>query len=187
VNNSGPQHWQSRWELLPNFKRVEFGSWSNPSLRDWLPILDRAVRESPRPVVLVAHSLGCLAVTWWAALYWSEAFQAKIVGALLVAPPDVDRFDAWEAIKEFGPIPTVRLPFPGTVVASEDDPFASFTRSREMARLWGCNIVNAGAIGHINAEARIGEWTQGLQLLADLTGRSSNRLIAELGLRAALA
>lgn len=185
LNNSGPRHWQSHWEKLPSFRRVEFGSWSSPKLRDWLPILDRTVRESPRRVVFAAHSLGCIALAWWAAIYWSEAFREKVVGALLVAPPDVDRFDALDEIRTFGPLPNVRLPFAATVVGSEDDPFASLGRSQQMATLWGSNFVNAGPLGHINAQSRIGEWTDGLRLLSEFTGGKANRLIAELGLRSA--
>jgi 4-hydroxy-tetrahydrodipicolinate synthase len=55
-------------------------------LHDWVPALDRAVRESARPVVLAAHSLGCLAAAWWASLCWVDAFRDKVRGALLVAP-----------------------------------------------------------------------------------------------------
>jgi hypothetical protein len=187
VDNSGPEHWQSHWELLSNFERVDFGGWSNPKLHDWLPRLDRSIRECPRPLILVAHSLGCMAVAWWAALYCNEALAEKVVGALLVAPPDVDRPDAIEAIRDFRPLPSIRLPFRGIVVASRDDPYASFSRSRRMAASWGCDFVDAGPIGHINAQSGIGEWANGLQLLAEFTGRSPNRLVAELGLRAALA
>ena len=61
LDNSGPRHWQSAWERLPHFKRVDFGEWRGPRLHDWVPRLDRAVRESPRPIVLVAviRALSC--------------------------------------------------------------------------------------------------------------------------------
>ncbi len=187
LNDSGPRHWQSQWELLSDSARVDFGNWSQPTLHEWLPRLDRSIRESPKPVVLVAHSLGCMAVAWWAALYWSEAFNEKVAGALLVAPPDVDRVDAVEGIRDFRPLPTLPLPFPAILVASRNDPYASFERSAEMARLWGCELEDAGHLGHINADSRIGGWTKGLHLLAGLTARNPSLLVAELSLRTALA
>lgn len=187
VNNSGPDHWQTHWEGLANFERVEMGNWSNPTLHEWVAALDRCIRESPRPVVLVAHSLGCLAVTWWAKLHWSEELRQTVAGALLVAPPDVDCLDTPEATRDFRPLPDTRLPFRSMLVASQDDPYASFSRSNEMARSWGADFVDAGRLGHINAESGVGEWTYGLRLLADFTGRNTNRLIAELSLKAAFA
>lgn len=187
LDGSDERHWQSLWEVMPHFKRVEFGNWSKPTLHEWVPELDRAIRESPRPVVLAAHSLGCLAVAWWANLYWSEAFSEKVQGALLVAPPDVDAIDASPRIRDFRPLPPLHLPFPTLLVASTDDPYASIERSTVIARLWGSGFVNAGAAGHLNSQSRLGEWSCGLRLLASMTGHNPNLLIAELGLRTVLA
>ena len=183
LGDSGPRHWQSHWQALGRFKKVDFQGWANPKLHEWLPVLDRAVRESPRPVVLAAHSLGCLAASWWATLFWSEAFREKVAGALLVAPPDVDAVDAEPRIRDFRPLPLQRLPFRSVVVASRDDPYSTFARSVEMARRWGSELVDAGPLGHINADSRVGEWTCGLRILSSLTGHNPNMLIAELGLR----
>lgn len=187
LDNSGPRHWQTHWEKLPHASRVALDNWSHPKLHEWVPTLDRAVRECPRPLLLVAHSLGCLAVTWWAALYWSEALREKVKGALMVAPPDVDALDTDQRIRDFRPMPTVRLPFKSVLVASRDDPFARFECSAKMADAWGSELVDAGPIGHINADSGIGEWSSGLKLLADLGGQNPNLLVAELGLRMALA
>ena len=187
LDNSGPRHWQSAWNRLPHFDRVEFGSWSHPKLHEWVPRLDRAVCECPRPLVLVAHSLGCIAAAWWATLSWSEAFADKVCGALLVAPPDIDAEDIDPRIRDFRPLPLVPLPFPSIVVASRNDPYASFARSEQMARAWGREFLDAGRIGHINAESPVGAWAGGLPILARLSGHNSNLLVAELGLRTAFA
>ncbi|QAY75542.1 alpha/beta hydrolase [Sphingosinicella sp. BN140058] len=187
LENSGPRHWQSAWDRLPHFTRVDFEAWSEPKLHDWVPKLDRAVRESPRNVVLVAHSLGCLALSWWAALSWSEAFREKVCGALLVAPPDVDAAETDARIRDFRPIPRVRLPFPSIVVGSRNDPYCSFSRAQDIATAWGSEFVDAGFAGHINAESPVGVWAEGLPLLARLTGHNPNLLVAELGLRTAFA
>lgn len=187
LDNSGPRHWQSAWDRLPHFSRVDFEEWGTPRLHDWVPKLDRAVRESPRPIVFAAHSLGCLAVAWWAALSWSEAFRDKVHGALLVAPPDVDAEETDPRIRDFRPLPRVRLPFPSMVVASRNDSYCRFVRAQEMARAWGSDFADAGHAGHLNSDSPIGAWAEGLRLVARLSGHNANRLVAELGLRTAFA
>ena len=187
LDDSGPRHWQSAWSRLPHFRRVEFETWSAPTLDDWVPRLDRAVRESPRPLVLVGHSLGCIAAAWWASLSWGDAYRERVCGALLVAPPDIedDRIDP--RIRDFRPMPQLRLPFPSIVVASQNDSYCGLGRAETFAAAWGSDFVDAGRVGHINADAPIGAWADGLRLLARLSGHNANLLVAELGLRTALA
>jgi predicted alpha/beta hydrolase family esterase len=187
LDGSGPRHWQSHWERLSGFARVEFPDWARPRLHEWVPALDGAIRASARPVVLAAHSLGCLAAAWWAELTLKKGAALRVKGALLVAPPDVDALHVEPRLRDFRPMPRLRLPFPTLLVASRNDPHAGFDRSQEMAEAWGSRFVDAGAAGHINADSAIGEWSQGLRLLAGLTGHNPNLLVAELGLRTALA
>lgn len=184
LDNSGPDHWQSHWAVLSNFSRVDFGDWVHPTPDQWVPRLDRAVRESTRPLVLAAHSLGCLTVGWWASLMWSEAFRDKLAGALLVAPADVEA-GVEPRLNSFAPLPLLPLPFRTIVVASRNDPYAAFGKSQAMAAAWGAELVDAGEAGHINAESDLGGWPEGLRLLAGLTGHKGNLLTAELGLRVA--
>jgi predicted alpha/beta hydrolase family esterase len=124
---------------------------------------------------------------WWAALHWTEAFREKMRGALLVAPPDVDALDVNARLRDFRPLPNRRLPFTTILVASRNDALMPFDRSREIARLWGSELVDAGPVGHINAESGIDEWPAGLRHLAGLSGHVPNLLVSELGLRTALA
>ena len=180
LDNSGPGHWQSRWETHPGFARVDFGDWVQPRLHEWIPRLDRAIEASEAPVVLAAHSLGCLAVVWWAALSWRQSLRGKLQGALLVAPPDVDVESTPGRIRDFRPVPALRLPFPSVLVASRDDPFARFDRAREMARSWGSTLIDAGEAGHINADSGLGDWSCGLRILSSLSGHDANRLVAGL-------
>ncbi|WP_206685826.1 alpha/beta hydrolase [Kribbella qitaiheensis] len=67
LNGSDHQHWQSRWEAdwLPGATRVQRSSWTEPSLPDWTRAIETAVDQAGPDVVLVAHSLGCLAVADW--------------------------------------------------------------------------------------------------------------------------
>jgi predicted alpha/beta hydrolase family esterase len=163
--DSGPDHWQSRWlALRPNAIRAELGRWHEPSRDLWVAHLDRAIGRQRGPVVLIAHSLGCLAVAWWAREA-SAARLSKVRAAMLVAPPDVDRPDAHPLLQPFKPTPPSALPFPSLLVASRDDRYADFARLSQLAGAWGSRLVDLGQLGHINAESDLGEWPQGLALL----------------------
>src|SRR5256885_15059985 len=65
--NSDADHWQSRWEQRHGYRRLEQNDWDRPLRGDWSARLQETVLDAPRPVVLVAHSLGCILVAWWAA------------------------------------------------------------------------------------------------------------------------
>lgn len=168
LNNSGPGHWQTLWEQeLPKCQRVELGMWDNPHRNTWVNQLNLAIHHADRPVVLVAHSLGCHAIAWWAE-YERPAFGNPVVGALLVAPPDVEGDGVDARLKRFAPFAGTRLPFPSIVAASQDDPYASFGLAKRFARKWGSRLVDAGPIGHINANSGIGNWPYGQYLLNQL-------------------
>src|SRR3546814_10263982 len=62
-------------------------------------------------VILVAHSLGCIAVAWWAALE-RPPFGSPLAGARLVAPPDVDTVSMDGRLTAFGPAPKYCCLFP---------------------------------------------------------------------------
>ncbi|MEQ1887466.1 MAG: alpha/beta hydrolase [Bryobacteraceae bacterium] len=170
LGNSGARHWQSIWEdVRDDCHRVDLGAWHNPHRSHWVTKLDLAIAFQNQPVVLVAHSLGCLAVAWWVALAEPER-KRQVVGALLVAPPDVERPGAHVALARFAPAPHSRFPFPAMVVASTDDRYSSIEESQRLARLWGADFHNAGASGHINADSFLGEWEEGQALLDGLIG-----------------
>ena len=174
LNGSGPDHWQSRWDFrMWNCRRVQMGDVANPLRSDWIERLDRALRSERRPVLLAGHSLGCLAIARWAADRWSPVFQDVVAGALLVAPPDVERVGAPETIRTFSPAPRAPLPFPSLLVASRNDPFASFETSARLAQMWNSDLVDVGDAGHINAQSGLREWSEGLRLLASLGQRAA--------------
>ena len=69
LGGSGPTHWQSLWEAArDDTVRADLGLWDKPHRNSWVTKLDQAIRTAQAPVVLVGHSLGCLAIAWWAAL-----------------------------------------------------------------------------------------------------------------------
>ncbi|WP_277982654.1 RBBP9/YdeN family alpha/beta hydrolase [Sphingomonas faeni] len=179
--NSGAAHWQTRWEReRDDCARIELGCWDDPIRNVWMSRIDQAIYEARSDIVLVAHSLGCHAVAWWAKQLGPSG-SAQVRGALLVAPPDVDRTDADPRILRFGPTPIVTLPFPSVVVASRNDPYATMVRSKAMARGWGANLVDVGECGHINAASNLGNWPDGQDILSGLIGSDQGRPVARTG------
>ena len=115
IGGSGPAHWQSRWEVgLRDARRIAPASWDDPDLDDWVAAIDRTVDHADPVPVLVAHSLGCLAVAHWA-LRTHDASE-RVAGAFLVAPPDPARPEFPEAARDFT-VPTESLPIPALVLA----------------------------------------------------------------------
>lgn len=162
--NSGPLHWQSRWQrLYPSFERVEQAHWDAPVLEVWSERLQQQLRQSEQPVLAIAHSFGCL-TTVHSAL--SEI--PNLAGALLVAPADPDKFDVSAAVNG-------RLPIPSIVVGSLNDPWMESRRARHWAKIWGAEFIDAGALGHINAESNLGDWLYGQSLLQRLVALSTER------------
>ena len=86
INGSDQDHWQTLWQRNdPLAIRIEPSDWDAPQLEDWLAALGRALADCKEPPLLLAHSLGCLLVAFWAARHPS---RYPIRGAYLVAPPD---------------------------------------------------------------------------------------------------
>lgn len=176
-SSSGADHWQSRWERsLKTARRVEQDDWLKPRRDAWVGRIIARVAQSTRPVVLVAHSLGVAAAMHAAA----EMPQGSIAGAYLVAPADVEQSHLWPKTNGhvfdathggFAPLPAVPAPFPATLVASSNDPYCSLDRARELARLWGAELVEAGEAGHINVDSGHGPWPEGLLRFGQLLQR----------------
>ena len=162
---SGPDHWQSHWERRHGHVRVQQHDWMRPLRGDWTARLEEVLLGEPAPVLLAAHSLGCILVAWWAA---HSRHTARVTGALLVAPPDIERADNREQIPGWAPVARARLPFRSTLVASSDDPFASLDCASRLAADWGADFVSLGARGHLNAESGLADWDAGHDMLRQL-------------------
>jgi predicted alpha/beta hydrolase family esterase len=164
--NSGPDHWQSRWQDLHGDTRVEQDDWTWPKRGDWMARLEEVLLADPQPAVLVAHSLGCHLVAAWAA---HSRQTHRVQAALLVAPPDTESDAAPPQLHNWRPIPRVALPFPAIALISSNDPFCSPARAERMAADWGATGLDIGALGHINGESGLGDWAEGRALLRTLT------------------
>lgn len=160
--DSGPGHWQSIWaERLPNACRVVQDDWITPTRAAWVAQLEKTVLAQPHPVVIVAHSLGCIATT-----HMGEEAVARVKGALLVAPADPERR---AVLSDFAPVPYAPLPYRSILVASSNDPYCPIRLAGAYARAWGSEFVRMQNAGHINIESGHGEWPLGVALLQSLT------------------
>ncbi|OWW18213.1 RBBP9/YdeN family alpha/beta hydrolase [Noviherbaspirillum denitrificans] len=167
--NSGEGHWQTLWEgMLPGAHRVQQRDWEKPAREEWVSALDNAIRNAPGAVLLAAHSLGCATTAWWAETHGGVPHASKVKGALLVAPPDVERNDFPGFVTGFAPMPRRPLPFKAIVVASNDDPWCALAKAKAWAQAWGAHFHELGARGHINAESGLGDWPQGRDWLHSL-------------------
>ena len=111
--DSGPGHWQSLWaERMQNAVRVVQDDWVTPTREAWVGTLEKLVLASPDPVVIVAHSLGCIATA-----HLPAAAAARIRGALLVAPADPERR---AVLSDFSPVPYAKLPYRSALVDSNN-------------------------------------------------------------------
>ncbi|MFH6987696.1 RBBP9/YdeN family alpha/beta hydrolase [Flavobacterium collinsii] len=166
LGNSGDKHWQTFWhKKFKNATRIVHDEWDEPIREEWLKRLNEEISKLNSPTVLVAHSLAVSLV-----LHWAQANQnSNIVGALLVAPADVDSPQHTpDSIRNFSPMPISKLPFPSVVVASENDPYATFERKKYFAEMWGSDFVNVGQKGHINSDSDLKYWEEGQLILEQL-------------------
>ncbi len=160
--DSGPGHWQTLWaERLPQARRVVQDDWHTPTRSAWVARLEETVLEQPGPVVIVAHSLGCITTA-----HMNPEAAARVRGALLVAPADPERR---AVLSDFAPVPYAALPYRSILVASSNDPYCPIRLAGAYARAWGSEFVRLQNAGHINVDSGHGEWPLGRALLQSLT------------------
>ena len=158
-----PTHWQTLLEAkLDKVRSVPPLEANKLSLAARVEAIQRELEQICGPVILVAHSAGVLMVVHWAALH-----DRPIKGALLAAPPNLEAswpaaYPTPESLRANGwdPLPKGPLPFPSIVAASTNDHLASLESVTRMAGDWGSELVNLGAVGHLNPAAGFGEWPQ---------------------------
>jgi uncharacterized protein len=165
LGNSGPAHWQTYFEQMgSHFLRINQNDWDTPSCDDWTSNIDRVVSQYDlSKVVLIGHSLGCLAIAHWATKY-----KSHIKGAFLVAPSDCEAPQYTFQTNGFSPIPLNKIIFKTIVVASTNDFWVSIERAKFFAENWGSEFINLGNAGHINAASGHFEWQEGLDILNQL-------------------
>lgn len=168
--DSGPDHWQSRWERnLKTARRVIQEDWNNPSVEAWGDRIAKFAGGATQPVVVVAHSLGVPAV-----VFAADKLKSKgVIGAFLVAPADVEFAHFWpdtggerwpphNGHGGFDRMPGNKLPFPSQLVVGNNDLYCAFPRAQALAKAWGSRLTDAGETGHINVASGHGPWPDGL-------------------------
>lgn len=163
-----PGDWQELWaSRTPGAARVTQDDWDVAAAGAWVARLDETIARYDTPPVLVAHSLGCPTVVWWAAAHPARPVRA----AMLVTPADVECNPRPE-ITGFAPLPQTPLPFPALVVASGSDSWMSPQRAQSFASAWGARYAEAGDVGHLTVAEGYGPWLAGERYLAELLNGS---------------
>ena len=132
--------------------------------------IERAAQSIEGPIVVVAHSGGCIMLA-----HWARRTKRAVRGALLATPPDFEKpmpegYPTIDALRAGGwlPVPRGTLPFPSIVAASSNDPLGSITRAQEMAANWGSRFVDIGPAGHLNPAAGFGPWPRAHDFVREL-------------------
>ena len=149
-----PNHWSRQWARAHrNYVWAPEPPGPPYVPQERVAALQAVVGESDEPVILIAHSAGCLTVRFWA-----QEHTGPVAGALLVTPPAVPD------------LPRTPLPFPSIMVVSRDDPHCSFADGERLARDWGGELFDAGQVGHLDSKSGFGPWPDGEKLVARLAG-----------------
>lgn len=155
-------HWQSLWAA-----ELQEALWfhppdeSTPHRDAWVAQLEAQVLAAKAPVLLVAHGLGCIAVS-----HLGPQAAQRIHGALLVAPADPERR---AQLSSFFPVPHAPLPYRSVMVASSNDPGCPVRLAGAYARAWGSEFVRMQNAGHIDKDSGHGPWPLGRALFQSLT------------------
>jgi len=137
--------------------------------------IERTAQSIEGPIVVVAHSGGCIMLA-----HWARRTRRAVRGALLATPPDFEKpmpdgYPTIEQLRSGGwlPVPRATLPFPSVVAASRNDPLARFSRVAALASDWGSAIVDLGFVGHLNPASGFGPWPGADELIGDLSATSA--------------
>jgi predicted alpha/beta hydrolase family esterase len=165
------EHWQTLMAAeIPGSRTVEPLEHDKLSCAARVEALHAAISSIEGPIILAAHSAGCLMVA-----HWAERYAWPIRAALLATPADIEKplpagYPVFADLQANGwlPIPRRRLPFPTIVCGSINDPLAETPRVMDLAESWGAEFRDLGAVGHLNPIAGYGPWPEGLELLRHL-------------------
>lgn len=115
------------------------------------------------PVVIIAHSAGCITTVHWALQHAQQT--RRVQAALLATPADVENpmptgYPTVDQLQSnnWAPIPRQSLPFKTIVAASRNDPLAQFARIESLAADWKADLVDLGEVGHLNPAGGYGPW-----------------------------
>ena len=171
LRDESPTHWQALLAAeLPNVQSLPAHGRRNIDLEARVAAIEAAVMAAPGPVVIVAHSGGCIAT-----VHWARHTRLQVRGLLLATPPDLEsalppEFPAPTAFAAAGwmPVPNEPIQFPCIVAASRDDPLGEFETVSQMACAWGAELADLGQVGHLNPASGYGPWGEAAVLVRRL-------------------
>ncbi len=166
-----PQHWQTLLaQELPEARSVPPMGRTDLDCAARVRALEDAVAAIDGPVLLVAHSGGCIMVAHWA---MQTRRAGRVHAAMLATPPDFERpmpagYPSMADLAGAGwfPVPKGALPFPSVVLTSDDDPLGQRDRVEDLGRGWGSRLLHLGAVGHLNPASGFGPWPRAKELVA---------------------
>jgi predicted alpha/beta hydrolase family esterase len=155
------QHWQTLLAAqLPRVLTVPPMGRDDLDCSARVDAIEAAARKVEGPLVIVAHSGGCIMVA-----HWAQETRIPVRGALLATPPDFESampegYPSIEALRAGGwlPVPRAPLPFRSIVAASRNDPLGNYARIDTLAHDWGSELVDLGDVGHLNPASGHGPW-----------------------------
>jgi uncharacterized protein len=165
------RHWQTLLaRRLPRARSVPPMGREDLDCAARVRAIERYAQAIPGPLVIVAHSGGCITLA-----HWAQQTTRAVQGALLAVPPDFEEpmpegYPTLASLAEGGwlPVPREPLPFPSIVAGSRNDPLAAFDRVAELAQGWGSQLVDLGEVGHLNPASGYGDWPRAESFIAQL-------------------
>lgn len=163
---ASPGHWLSHLERdLRRAERVEQRDWNTVEREGWVRRISDAIEASDSPAILIGHSCGAVAC----AQFLASASPTQVIGAVLVAPPDVEDKGALPAIQPQAPLPAGTLSVPTHMIVSDNDPHLSLDRAAVLADTWGCSLETVERGGHLATADGYGRWPYIHSLLGRLS------------------
>lgn len=174
LSGSGEGHWQS-WlykELVNAGETVSFPDLPNsyePSLDEWIEILDKNVSELEGEKIVICHSLG--SVLWFH--YAARVSEKKADRVLLVAPPSESVISNIKIINKFINIPmngeaVKRAAGKTLLVSSDNDEYCPERGSIYYGQRLGIETeILPGRAAHINIKSGYGKWESVLKWALD--------------------
>jgi len=143
---------------------VDLGIGESAVLNNWVNRLNLAIFWAERPVVLVAHGLGCLVTAWWAE-FERPMYGHPVAGAFLIDPPDIDRPGRDPRLSRLCACPRKALPFSSVLVSTIDQPYTERNSLRTLASDWGATIVEGDEAKLSELDHQAEAWPAGLYFL----------------------
>jgi hypothetical protein len=171
LQGSRHSQWQSIWADKHAYQVLEQHDWTRPLRGDWLVRLEDVISHLTEPTYLVAQGLACIQVAAWAVF---SAHAAKVKGAFLVAPVDVEAPHWAHALSSWRPVEMKVLPFRSVLIGAPNDPDCSPERAKAFADAWGSASKEAAMIDQVSAESNVGEWSWGHALFKEMMKENQN-------------